>query len=105
MIYELREKKEELQEQIEELNEKIANIESDMEESFRESINCEGVISICDITFEPARILEEIDPLAYSLGLSNFCDEKLSELESELDELNSELDDIEHQIAEMKEGE
>jgi len=52
-------------------------IEADCDEDeYRNSINeSTGPIYIGDIEFEPAEVLYEMDPVAYRVGLADYCSE------------------------------
>jgi hypothetical protein len=74
----------------------------DYEDEYREVLNEEGDVRIGDLAFEPARIVEELDPIAYRCGLNDFVDgleveddPRYQELVEELEELKDELEDIE----------
>lgn len=51
--------------------------QSDAEESYREMLNeCygdkDGLMKVCGFEYEPWRVLEAIDPLAYRVGLNDY---------------------------------
>jgi hypothetical protein len=61
-----------------------------------------GDVNICGYEYSASHALQEIDPIAYSCGFSDYCNtlepsdfKEYQELESELDELESELDELE----------
>ena len=37
-------------------------------------LDCEGIVTVVGYDFYPSRILEELDPIAYSCGLSDYYD-------------------------------
>jgi len=43
-------------------------------EMYNDAIDCDGDVQIGYITFSKSRILEELDPVAYNCGLSDFYD-------------------------------
>ena len=52
----------------------------------------------------PSYILKELDPIAYSCGLSDYEDEQRSELENDIESEEEQIKDIEEQIKELKGG-
>lgn len=49
--------------------------ETELREMYNDMLNeCNGEIQIGYITFEPARVLEELDNIAYECGLSDYYD-------------------------------
>ncbi len=82
------------------------------EEDYRESLNSEGDINVCGLTFSPSRIIEELDPTAYHCGLVDYVDSldvsddpAYKELEEELEALEDELTDLESELEELEEEE
>jgi len=50
-------------------------IQKDVEENYREMINeSVGPVHIWNVTFDPADILYELDPIAYNVGYSDYQD-------------------------------
>jgi len=43
-------------------------------EQYEESLNEAGLVSIGGVTFDPAYILLEMDPVAYREGFNDYCD-------------------------------
>lgn len=89
----------------------IDNFEVDVdeyEESYCDCMDSEGPVTVCGLTFDPSKIIRELDPIAYRCGLVDYVDsidktedagyieltEELETLEDELSDLESELDDI-----------
>jgi predicted nuclease with TOPRIM domain len=110
---------EQLTNEIEVLNSKIAEIntkidyfeldESNYEEQYRDMLNEDGDVYIGGISFEPARILEEVDPIAYNCGLSDYVssisleeDDEYNTLVEELEELETELEEHEEELEELE---
>ena len=68
-------------------------IEIYTEDDYREMLDESGDIEVCGQTFSPSRILEEMDPTAFSCGFNDFqdyktvyiCDECGEEHDCELD--------------------
>ena len=98
-------RKTEIENRIAEIKKKLYNFEIDPnkhEDSYRECIDEQGPVIVAGIKFTASRILEELDPIAYRCGLSDYVDslditddEEYKELESELAELEEELADLE----------
>jgi hypothetical protein len=96
--------REELESAIETKKEEIDCFEidqDDYEDSYRECLNEQGEITIGYIKFDPAHVLEQLDPTAYRCGLNDYVDgidktddPKYKALEEELEELESELEDM-----------
>ena len=86
------------------------------EEDYKESLDSEGDVNVCGLTFSPSRIIEELDPIAYHCGLVAYVDgldvsddpaykeleEELKALEGELADLESELEDLDDELEEME---
>jgi len=93
------------QERIAEIEEELKYFEidpEDYEEQYRESLNEFGEVQIGNMSFEPARVVEELDPIAYRCGLNDYVDgldveddPKYQELIEELEELKNELENTE----------
>jgi len=50
--------------------------DEDIKAMYDEAINeAHEPVVIAGITFEPARVLEEMDPVAYRVGYVDFCNE------------------------------
>ena len=88
------------------------------ENDLRVAIDEESV-TVCGLTFNPSRIIEELDPTAWrcmindhSDSMDNSCDpeyvtltEEIEELETQESDLESEIEDLEEQIEELEESE
>ncbi len=82
------------------------------EEEYKESLNSEGDVNVCGLTFSPSRIIEELDPTAYRCGLLDYIDSldvsddpAYKELEEELEILEDELTDLEGELEDLEEEE
>lgn len=80
----------------------------DYEESYKEAIDSEGLVTVAGIKFDPSRILQEMDPIAYGCGLNDYVDScnkeddpKYQELEEELETLKDENSDLESELENM----
>jgi len=60
------------------------------EDDYKEMLDCDGPVNVCGMQFDPSRILEELDPIAFRCGLNDFqeyydvyicpeCDEEYEE--------------------------
>ncbi len=95
-----------------EIETRIAEIEDELkyfeidpdeaEEQYREYLNEFGWVQIGSMSFEPARVVEELDPIAYRCGLNDYVDgldveddPRYRELVEELEELKNELENTE----------
>lgn len=66
-------------------------------------------VEIMGMSFTASRILEELDPIAFACGLSDYVDslditnnDTYQQLEELIEELESQIDDIESQIDELE---
>ncbi len=79
----------------------------DTEERAREIIDeTTEVIQICGISFTPSRILEELDPIAFSCAVSDIIDgENLTEIDGEYydeNEVQDIIDEVEQEEEERE---
>ena len=80
--------------------------ESEYEDKYKDLIDeLTGTIKIMGISFNASRILEELDPIAYNCGLSDYVDslDKIEdsayiEMQEEYDEFSGEVFDLEEEI-------
>lgn len=80
--------------------------ESDYDDMLDE---CYPEVECAGLTFNPSRILAELDPVAYRCGYNDYCDsidpETISEygdLHDELEELEDELMDTESELEQLE---
>jgi len=93
------------QERIAEIEEELRYFEidpEDYEEQYDDFLNDNGEVDILGMKFDPARVLKELDPIAYRVGLNDYVDgldveddPKYQELVEELEELKNELENTE----------
>lgn len=77
--------------------------ESDYEESYKEFIDeCTGTVEIMGMSFTASRILEELDPIAFACGLSDYVDGIDKEDNSEYQALQSAVEDLESEIEDLE---
>lgn len=80
--------------------------DQELEEQYVEMLNdCYGEVTICNYVFDTSEALKQLDPIAYSVGFSDYtssqCDEQYYELgdayypQDEVDALIEELQDKE----------
>jgi hypothetical protein len=90
--------------EIEELKEKISDKEDEIkileanenEDEYDEYLD--DVFGDCEVAgmkMQTSRVLKEMDEVAYNQGMSEFNDNKISELHDELNDLKSDLKDLE----------
>jgi hypothetical protein len=86
----------------------------DLEELYRDMIDeCEPVVKVGGLSFTPSRIIEELDPIAFRCGVSDYADSLIGETLSDeidgeyynLDEVNDIRDEIESELDEEEETE
>ena len=82
----------------------------DYVEQYEEALNAEGEVKVAGLTFDPADIIRELDPIAYRCGFNDYVDgidkgndDKFMELEDELEALEDELTDLENELEEKEE--
>jgi len=90
----------------------IDNFELDVyayEDEYCDLLDEEDVV-VCGISFSPSRILQELDPVAYSVGLSDYVDSvdvahdsRYMDLEGEREEIEEQLSDLADEIEELEE--
>jgi hypothetical protein len=65
-------------EELEEFDQFEIISESDASDMYDDMIDdCEEVVSIFGMSYNPSRVLKEVDPIAYRCGFSDFCDSLL----------------------------
>ena len=97
----------EVKEEIEELEKEIDRFELDPDnygELYDEALNEGGPVRIGSLEYDPARVLREVDPIAYRCGLLDFVDsmeledsDEYREMVERLEELQDELTDLENE--------
>jgi hypothetical protein len=111
--------KEEIQEEIDdkrkELEEKEKDLKNfeldpdDYESQYVDALNEEGPVRIGSLEYDPAYVLENVDPTAYRCGLNDYVDslelsddpsyknieEEIETLQEEIEMLEAELEEIE----------
>ena len=86
--------------------------EDEYEECYIDAIDCEGAVMVAGMAFTASRILKELDPIAYSCGLSDYVDgidkeedEGYKELADSLQTIEDEISDKESEIEELEDEE
>jgi uncharacterized protein YlxW (UPF0749 family) len=86
--------------------------ESDYEDQYIECIDSEGAVMVAGMAFTASRILQELDPIAYNCGLTDYVDgidkeeeDDYKELVEELESLETQIITLEEEIEEMEEDE
>lgn len=115
-----------LKAQITEVESKIENVESEItskqsnidnfeyecsDSEYDEMIDeCEEVVTIFGMSYNPSRVLKELDPIAYNCGKSDYesnydldnCEE-YTDMVEQLESLNEQLEDLESELEELQE--
>jgi len=93
--------KKEIEQRIEEIKEEINTLENNENtEEYDDMLNdCYPEVKIGNMTFSPSDVLKNCDEVAYDMGLSEYNDEKLNELNEELEELIKDLEECENDIS------
>ena len=77
---------------LEELETELKSLENgENEEEYDNMLDELSEVKIGNIEFCASRVLKELDPIAYNCGLSDFNDERISELENEIEDKKEEL--------------
>ena len=71
----------------------VTNGEIDDYDTYDESLDSEGTVTVCGMEFYPSRILEELDPVAYRCGYNDWVDSDQNDLEDALE--NEDYSEIE----------
>jgi hypothetical protein len=86
----------------------------DLEELYREMLDeCEPEVKVAGLSFCASRIIEELDPIAFRCGVSDYADSLIGETISDeidgehynLDEVNDIRDEIESELDKEEEEE
>ena len=77
--------------------------ESDYEDQYIEAIDSDGAVMVAGMAFTASRILQELDPIAYNCGLSDYVDGIDKEEDEDYKELVEELEGLESQIITLEE--
>ena len=81
--------------QIKDLIDSIENKDDDRVEQYNDFLDEVGTVKIGGLTYSASRVLEEVDPTAYSFGYDDYFDDELSELHSEREKLQEALKELE----------
>ena len=111
-IKELTSKIEELNSDIIEAQDNISSFdksEHTSTEDYDDALDIDGTVTVAGYEYYPSNILQEVDPVAYNCGFSDYADsreleefEEYNELVEELEELESELEDKENELEELE---
>lgn len=55
--------------------------DEDIEEMYKESLDEMGDVKLGNLTFSPSRIIKELDPVAYRVGLNDYEDMLMEDFE------------------------
>ena len=67
----------------------VSKSRADYEEIFDEMLDEQGPVKIFNLSFEPSRILKELDSIAYRTGVNDFIDSLGEEEESSVNAARS----------------
>jgi hypothetical protein len=84
---------EDIKKELEEKREELRILEeNENEEEYNDMLDeCYEEIKIGYITFSPSRVLKELDPIAYNVGMDDYNSERIAEIEDEIEELEEQL--------------
>ena len=71
----------------------VTNGEIDDYDAYDKSLDSEGTVTVAGMEFNPSRILEELDPVAYRCGYNDWVDSDQSDLEDAIE--NEDYSEIE----------
>ena len=81
--------------ELEELKSELSTLENnENEEEYNATIDETSEVNICGMEFTPSRVLKELDPIAYSCGMNDYNDERISELQTEIEEKEAEIENL-----------
>ena len=60
--------------------------DEDIEEMYNEALDEMGDVKLGSLTFSPSRIIKELDPVAYRVGLNDYEDMLLEDFEYDEDD-------------------
>ena len=95
-----------LTELIKEKQAELASVDidpDDYEDSYCESLDSKGPVYVGSIAFDPSRILQELDPIAYRCGLVDYIDGINIEDTAEYKDLTEEIEELESELEELEE--
>ena len=46
----------------------------DVEEGFRDALDCDDMVKIGSLEYLPSQVLEAVDPIAFRIGVSEYAD-------------------------------
>ena len=98
----------EVKAEIEELEKEIDQFELDPEdytEMFDDYLNENGDVEILGLTYDPAYILKNVDPIAYRELLLNFVDDQDKSGDSDYTDLIEELESLQDELADLEDEE
>jgi hypothetical protein len=55
--------------------------DEDIEEMYKEALDEMGEVKLGNLTFSPSRIIKELDPIAYRVGLNEYEDMLMEDFE------------------------
>lgn len=76
--------------------------ESDYETSYQDLINESGDVEIMGMSYNASHVLEEVDPIAYRCGLSDYVNGINIEKTNKYINMQKEIDDLEYDISNMQ---
>jgi len=101
--------KQELKQEIEKKKAELESFEldpDDYEEQYRELLrDMTGDVVVCGLTFDAARIVEELDPTAFRCGLLDYMDGEDVTQDKNYQRIEEEIEELENELADLEESE
>jgi hypothetical protein len=91
--------KTEIEESLEKVKARISTLENnEATEEYNDFLDdTNETVKVCGMLYNPSTVLEEVDPIAYRCGYSDWCDEELNNLHQEQQDLEQELKELEEE--------
>jgi hypothetical protein len=62
-----------------------------------------GKVNIAGYTYNTSHALKQLDPIAYNVGIRDYNDEEMSNIENEISDLEAEIAELENEDSEENE--
>ena len=75
-----------------------------MSDSYDEILDCDGDVTVAGMQFAPSDIIKSCDPIAYRIGVNEYIDSQIEDLQWELDRTDDaeEVEDLEARMEELR---
>lgn len=96
---------EDMYKKLEELKERYSVLEgSDNTDEYDDMLDDSyGEVNIAGYTYNTSYALKQLDPIAYNVGIRDYNDEEMSNIENEISDLEAEIAELENEDSEENE--